>query len=269
MTATPFLQVGVQRQPSLPDQIADTILDFITQRQLVPGQKLPPERELCERFGVSRTAVREAIRSLNAKGLVDVRAGGGVWVRQPSMGPAAELIGIAVQTAGGAISWAEVLETRLLLEVEMAGLAAERRTEEDLVALREAVRKLEGTTGDAEAGARADIQFHDSLAVASHNGLMPILLGAMQTVLLRARQLAYRLDDTLRDGVLHHGRILARIEAGDGDGARDAMLEHLRGAAVILTHAQRLPEVNQPDADRARGETMRTPTKATPKEQVQ
>src|SRR5687768_4197510 len=112
MTATPFLEVSVQRQPSLPDQIADTIKEFITRRQLVPGQRLPPERELCDRFGVSRTAVREAMRSLAAKGLVDVRAGGGVWVRQPSVGPAVELIGIAVQTAGGAISWAEVLEAR-------------------------------------------------------------------------------------------------------------------------------------------------------------
>ena len=96
------------------------------------GRSCPPERLLCEQLGVSRTVIREAVRSLAAKGLVDVRPGGGVWVRQPTAGPAAELLGIAMQTAGGGVTWADVLEIRRLVEVEAAGRAAERRTGADL-----------------------------------------------------------------------------------------------------------------------------------------
>ena len=116
------LDVVVQRQPRLPDQVADALQREIAEGRLRPGEKLPPERLLCAQLGVSRTVIREAVRSLAAKGLVDVRSGGGVWVRQPTARPAAELLGIAMQTAGGGVTWADVLEIRRLVEVEAAGL---------------------------------------------------------------------------------------------------------------------------------------------------
>jgi GntR family transcriptional repressor for pyruvate dehydrogenase complex len=182
--------------------------------------------------------IREAVRSLAAKGLVDVRSGGGVWVRQPTARPAAELLGIAMQTAGGGVTWADVLETRRLVEVEAAGLAAARRTGADLQALSALVAESRASRGDAEAGAQADMRFHEALAAATHNALLPVLLGAMETVLLGARRLAYGLPETLDNALLHHEQILAAVERGDPAGARAAMLEHLREAETTLRRAQ-------------------------------
>jgi GntR family transcriptional repressor for pyruvate dehydrogenase complex len=235
-------QIVVQRSVRLPDQVAEAIATLIAQRRLVPDEKLPPERVLGERFGVSRTVIREAMRSLAAKRLVEVRAGGGVWVRQPSVRPAAELLDIVVQTAGGGVTWADVLEIRRLVEVEAAGLAAERRTDGDLAALHEAVASLRAQRGDPEAAARADMRFHDALAVASHNPLMPVLLGAMETVLLEGRRRGYRLADTPAKALLHHGRILRRVERADAAGARAAMVAHLRESEATLARAQALDQ---------------------------
>ena len=232
------LDVVVQRQPRLPDQVADALQREIAEGRLRPGEKLPPERLLCAQLGVSRTVIREAVRSLAAKGLVDVRSGGGVWVRQPTARPAAELLGIAMQTAGGGVTWADVLEIRRLVEVEAAGRAAQRRTGADLRQLGAILETHRASRGDPGAGAQADMRFHEALAAATHNALMPVLLGAMETVLLGARRLAYGLPETLDTALLHHEQILASVELSDPALARAAMLEHLREAETTLRRAQ-------------------------------
>jgi GntR family transcriptional regulator, transcriptional repressor for pyruvate dehydrogenase complex len=233
-----MVDVVVQRQARLPDQVADALQRQIAAGRLRPGEKLPPERLLCAQLGVSRTVIREAVRSLAAKGLVDVRSGGGVWVRQPTARPAAELLGIAMQTAGGGVSWADVLEIRRLVEVEAAGRAAQRRGGADLRQLADILDAQRASRGDPGAGAETDMRFHEALASATHNALMPVLLGAMETVLLDARRLAYGLQETLDNALLHHERILEAVRRGDATGARGAMLEHLWEAESTLRRAQ-------------------------------
>jgi len=231
----------VQRQQRLPDQIAASIEALIATRQVAPGDRLPPERVLCERFGVSRTVVREAVRALETKGLVEGRPGSGVYVSKQSAQPAAQLLGLAIQSDAD-LTWADVMEARRALEVEIAGLAAQRRTDADLAALRRALddhRAALGAPDRADAGAHADVRFHAALAVASHNGVMPILLGAIEGVLLEARRVSMRLERALREGITHHARILRAVDKGDPDGARAAMLAHLHAGEITLTRAAR------------------------------
>ena len=231
---------ALPRRLKLADQVVSAVEGQIAAGAHQPGEKLPPERVLCAQFGVSRTALREAVRSLVAKGLLEVRAGGGTRVRRPSAAPASQLLGLAVQatSAGPGVTWAHVLEARRVLEEEIAGLAAARRTEGDLEALRAAIDEMRARRDDAEDWSRADVRFHDALAVASGNPLMPLLLGAMQGALLDARRLAHRLPRTPVEALQHHLRVYAAVAAGDAAGARAAMHAHLDEAETTLTLAR-------------------------------
>ena len=111
----------------------------------------------------------------------------------------------------------------------------------DLQALTEGLASGHASRGDAETGAQTDMRFHEALAAATHNGLMPVLLGAMEAVLLGARRMAYGLPQTLDNALLHHRRILDAVERGDSTGARDAMRAHLEEAENTLRHAQESP----------------------------
>jgi GntR family transcriptional regulator, transcriptional repressor for pyruvate dehydrogenase complex len=229
---------AIRRQPKLADQVVEAIEALIAQGRLISGEKLPPERQLCEQFGVSRTAVREAVRSLEAKGLLEVRAGGGTWIRPPSAAPASQLLGLAMQVAGTGVTWVHVLEARRALEVQNAALAAERRTEKDLVDLRGAIHEMRARQGDAEGWARADVRFHDALAIATGNPLMPLLLGAMQDALVAARLQAHRLATTPPTALQHHQNVLRAVESGDVEAARQAMRDHLDESEATLTRAR-------------------------------
>jgi GntR family transcriptional regulator, transcriptional repressor for pyruvate dehydrogenase complex len=232
----------IRRQPKLSDQVTAAIEQLITQRKLLVGEKLPAERILCERFGVSRTAVREAVRSLEAKGLLEVRAGGGTWIRRPSVRPASQLLGLAMQAGNAGVTWAHVLEARRILEVEIAGLAAERHEPADLKALQQAIADMYARQEDAEGWSEADVRFHDTLAAATKNPLMPVLLGSMQDALLGARRLAHRVRSTPSNALLNHQRILQHVEQGDVAGARVAMLQHLQESETTLTRAHEIAE---------------------------
>src|SRR5215212_10173666 len=125
----------VAREPRLSDKVAEMMLETILSNRLNVGDRLPSERELGEQFGVSRTVVREAVRALVAKGVIEVRSGSGLRVAAVDADSVRESMSLFLR--GGAIDFDKVNEVRSLLEVHIAGLAAERRTEDDLVGLRE------------------------------------------------------------------------------------------------------------------------------------
>src|SRR5213596_1650457 len=124
----------VERERRLSDKVADLMLRSITSRDLQPGDRLPSERELGEQFGVSRTVVREAVRALVAKGVIEVRSGSGLRVAAVNAAAVSESMSLYVH--GGGIDFERVHEVRTLLEVHIAGLAAERASAEDIERLR-------------------------------------------------------------------------------------------------------------------------------------
>src|SRR5512147_1833055 len=126
----------LHREPTLANRATIQLQSLILNRAFQPGDRLPSERELGTRLGVSRTVVREALRALSTKGLVEVRDGAGAYVRVPSTDLVSELLGICVShMETGDVTSGNILEMRRILEIEMSGLAAERHSAADLVTL--------------------------------------------------------------------------------------------------------------------------------------
>ncbi len=211
------------------DRTARRLQQLVADSGLQPGDLLPPERQLCELLGVSRTVVREAVRSLVAKGLLEVRQGHGTIVRVPDLGTATEVVSNLLRGEGGHLAFPRIHEVRRLLEVEIAGLAAERRSEQDLERLAAALVHA-GETSDSDDWARADIAFHAVLADATQNPLFGVLLASMAEVLLELRLTAARLPDTQLRAQRHHEAIHAAVRAGSAGGARKAMRDHMTEA---------------------------------------
>src|SRR3989442_2687911 len=124
----------VTREPRLSDKVAELLLETILSPDLQPGDRLPSERELGEQFGVSRTVIREAVRALAAKGVIDVRTGSGLRVAAVDSATVSESMSLFMR-GSTTLDYPKVHEVRAMLEVEIAGLAAERASREDLAEL--------------------------------------------------------------------------------------------------------------------------------------
>ena len=141
----------VAREPRLSDKVAEMMLETILSGRLQVGDRLPSERELGEQFGVSRTVVREAVRALVAKGVIEVRSGSGLRVVAVNAAQVSESMSLYVR--GGRLDFEQVHEVRALLEVQIAGLAAERCTDEEVARLARGPRAHEDAADDVEAAA--------------------------------------------------------------------------------------------------------------------
>jgi GntR family transcriptional regulator, transcriptional repressor for pyruvate dehydrogenase complex len=211
------------------DRTARRLQQLIADSGLQPGELLPPERQLCELLGVSRTVVREAVRSLAAKGLLEVRQGHGTVVRFPDLGTATEVVTNLLRGESGHLAFPRVHEVRRLLEVEIAGLAAERRSDGDVERLAEALAHA-AQASEPDAWARADIAFHARLADATQNPLFGVLLASMAEILLELRLTASRLTDTQAHAQKYHEAIFEAVRAGSAAQARKAMRQHMAEA---------------------------------------
>jgi GntR family transcriptional regulator, transcriptional repressor for pyruvate dehydrogenase complex len=216
----------INREARLSDKVTEAILDMIVSNQLKPGDPLPPERELGRQFGVSRTVIREAVRALAAKGLLEVRSGSGVRIVAVDEGTVRESMRHFVQ--GSRLDYAKVNEVRHVLEVAAAGLAAERATGEDVAAMDSAIAALENECHDLEKSVHHDLAFHRAIATATHNELFLVLHDSMGEMLIevRRRNLSKGRDER-RLVVGMHRRIRDGIAEHDSAAARQAMLDHL------------------------------------------
>lgn len=228
------------RRDRLHQQVADRIQDLIVNESLRPGDRLPSERDLAERLGVSRTVIREAIRVLGAQGLVDVRPGSGSYVQEPSADDAAASIERLLRLRQAPGRYEALGEVRRTLEIEIAGLAARRATEMDVASLEGALAEMAAHAGDAEQFTRQDLAFHAALVGATHNELYGVLLIPITDLLLDFRLAAYRYDarSAIEDGLAFHREILDHVRARDSEGARRAMRQHLGQAERLIAAAQ-------------------------------
>jgi DNA-binding FadR family transcriptional regulator len=228
-----FRNVGVQG--GLVDRVVNEIQRVIVSGQLQPGMKLLPERELADQLGVSRTVIREAVRILVAKGLLETKPGVGTIVRQVTRDQIVEPLSLLLQTQKGGVSIEHLHQVRRMLEVEIAGLAAQQATEEDIAELKEVLNMMEAVMDIPEAFATRDADFHQGLAKTTHNPLLIILLDSIRDLMQEVRLMVTRHPD-LRESVMpDHQKILERVAAKDTAGARRAMEEH-------LGHARRFQE---------------------------
>ncbi len=220
----------VRRSRSLPADVVHSLSDRIRDGSLAHGAKLPKEADLMAQFGVSRTVVREAMSRLQAAGMVDVRHGIGAFVVGIGDSSTFRIAPDQLATLQDVVA---VLELRIAVECESAGLAAARRTEDNLRAMRSA---LDAFTAAVEAGRDAvgpDFQFHLEIARATQNDHFADIMGTLGgTMIPRARlEPVAELTPARREylAVIHaeHENILGAIARQDADGARAAMRTHL------------------------------------------
>lgn len=215
-------------QPArLYEQIVAQIEERILSGDLRDGDRLPTERELAEQFGVSRTAVREAINALVQRGLVEAHPGRGTFVRYGTSEAVRHSLGLMMRM-GRAAGLANLVEIREILEPEIAARAAMRATEEQIAIIREAVENMEAALDDADAFIEADDRFHLALAESTQNPLILTLLDPIVELLHEQRKRISLVEGGLKRGQYHHKRILKAIVRRDPEAARKAMHAHLR-----------------------------------------
>ena len=216
-------------------EIEKSILDGI----LNPGDKLPSEREMCDQYGVSRTVIREAIRSLNEKGLTDIQPGRGTFVANDTSAAMRNSLGLMVRVAQEPTQ-SELVQIRAILEPEIAALAALNATEDDITLLRTAVSEMDRALHDAGQFIRADQNFHLQLARATQNGLIPLLLDPIVDLLWEQRKRIFLVAGGAERGQYHHKRILKAIIDGDSEAGRRYMREHLEQVRTDSDASRRL-----------------------------
>ena len=217
---------AINREARLSDKVTEAILETISSNQLRPGDLLPPERELGRQFGVSRTVIREAVRALAAKGLLEVRSGSGVRIVAVDEGTVRESMRHFVH--GSRLDYGKVDEVRRMLEVAAAGIAAERATAADIAAMDDAIVALENECHDLEKSVHHDLAFHRAIATATHNELFLVLHDSMGEMLVEVRRRNLSRGAERRRLVVEmHRRIRDAVAAHDPEAARLAMIDHL------------------------------------------
>ena len=213
------------RTARLYEQIVQQMEESILKGQLKTGDQLPAERDLAHRFGVSRTAVREAIRALREKGLVEAYTGRGTFVTYGTSHAVRQSLDLLMRI-GRQEGVTHLAELRQIVEPEIAALAASRIEEQLLATMRDAVATMDNNLGDPDAYVEADLDFHLALAEAVGNPLVLSLLDSIVGLLREQRGRIFSVDGGPGRGQFHHKRILQAVERRDPDAAREAMRAH-------------------------------------------
>lgn len=213
------------------------MLDMVVSGGLLPGERLPPERELCERLGVSRTVVREALNLLEACGIISIEHGRGAVVSGGQPRAVRDALGFLLRVQPKTL-W-ELLEIRGILEVEVAGLAAGRAGTEDFAAMRAQLDRMRDLIDAPDGYVDADVAFHALLARAARNGVLLTMLEPVVDLLRASRRVSAARPGNARRALDEHEQILERVEAGDAGGAREEMRRHLANTAKDIEAAIR------------------------------
>jgi len=223
-TMKPFAKINHQ---SRSEMVVDKITNSIINAELSDGQLLPPESQLCEMFGVSRSILRESVRVLVSKGLVEVKQGHGTFVRLPKINVPEEAVRNYLMTH--TYSLFQLMEVRKPIEVEVARLAAERRVRKHLDMMEKSLQIMQTKSISAEDYSDADEFFHKAIIDASGNPLFGIMIRAIMGNLHISRQLAIRhfgIEVVIRE----HAKVFEAIQNEQPMAAAEKMKEHMDGA---------------------------------------
>lgn len=225
-------------RPRLYEQVVLRLREHVSASGLDVGDRLPPERELAERLGVSRASVRQAIVVLEVQGMVEVRHGGGNYLRQRVLDtePVEELVARRRRLP-------DVLEAREALETKLAELAAQRRTEEDLAEIDAALAQMREQVESGEHGAEGDRRFHAAITAAAHNAMLGEFMRTIADEIAESRQESLRQPNRPPQSLGQHERIAEAIRAGNARTAVTAMRRHLRTVSRVRLLSW------EPDAD--------------------
>ena len=226
-------------QSRLYQRIVEQIERSILTGQLKPGDQLPPERDLAGQFGVSRTAIREAMKVLREKGLIESQHGRGTFVTDgTSQVIRSSLDRMMTLRLSHAEVAAHLIEVRELLEPAIAARAAVLADDKDIAALKEAYDAMDRAGENADAFIEADLDFHLALAEAADNPLILALIDSIVALLREHRTRMFYVNGGPQRGQWHHKRILDAVTRHDATAARAAMEAHL---GQVTEDARRAP----------------------------
>jgi GntR family transcriptional repressor for pyruvate dehydrogenase complex len=209
------------------EQIIKQIEESILKGSLKTGDQLPAERDLAQQFGVSRTAVREAVKALREKGLVEAYSGRGTFVTNGTSQAIRQSLDLMTRI-NQQDGLAHLVEVREILEPEIAAMAATRMDQQHLANMREAVAVMDRALKDPDVYVEADLDFHLSLAEAAKNPIILSLIDSIVGLLREHRARIFFVEGGPERGQFHHKRILQAVEQRDPERSRDVMRAHLQ-----------------------------------------
>jgi GntR family transcriptional repressor for pyruvate dehydrogenase complex len=213
-------------------EIVRQVKAMIAEGRLKSGDQLPPERDLAEKFVVSRTSVREALRALESLGLVEIRPGEGTFVREVSVESLIEPLALVMASQREAIG--ELFEARQMIEPALAVLAARRATPEELHEMERILEEQAKEVAAGRTGLEQDAEFHSAIGAAAHNRAITRIAHAVMDLLRQSREESLNTPGRPTRSHEDHRRLLAAIRARDEAGARQAMIEHLQAVEGLV-----------------------------------
>ncbi len=214
------------------EKIVDEIKDLIDKGTLKWGDQLPTERELSETFKVSRTCVREAFRVLESQGFLESRPGNGTYVTNNAIDSLVQpLASFILKEKDYQI---ELFEMRQLLESQLAYLAAERATPENMAKMEKILKSQEEQIANGETELDSDSDFHHALAEAANNRILLHVINTTIVFLAESRESYLLGEERAKKSLDHHKKIFSAIQKGDGELAAEAMREHIEDVEKIL-----------------------------------
>ena len=218
--------------PAARDRVAEHVRRHIETGELRPGDRLPAERELARALGVSRPTVRSGLKALAAMGVVHSRRGAGTFIAEGPPDLGREPLGLLAALHG--FTSDEMFEARLVLEVGVAGLAAEHAPAEHLATMAEELTEMFAAVSDPQAFLVHDVRFHQALGAGCGNRVLAALVEMVAAQFYEHRRRTVGRARDLRESAELHRRIFRAVRSGNADAAREAMAEHLKRAQ----HAQ-------------------------------
>jgi GntR family transcriptional repressor for pyruvate dehydrogenase complex len=228
------------RRVSLSDHIVGQIADLISRGALKTGDRMPSEKQLCEKFGVGRTSVREALRSLSAMGVLESHMGDGTFVASGAGRFLEQSLRWGLLLNAKVVE--DLIETRLMLESHNASLAAAKATPEDLERTEESIKLMESSVTDPGRYLEHDLQFHLTIARATQNSILQSLLittrGYLQAWIRETLARPGQAEKRARLSIAEHKRILRALKNKDSEAARHAMAAHILSSSADLKSRQ-------------------------------
>ena len=224
---------------TLSQEIVEKIEEVILQKKVLPGEKLPTEKELCAMFGVSRTALREALQMLSARGLITIRKGSGMYVNNYSSAHVIKPMSLFLELNLDRDYILYVMEVRKIIEPAIARLAAQNRTDDAIKKLVRNLQKLKQCpSNNFYKQGQIDRDFHLIIADACKNPIIPLIVTPIFKLMPKIRTLVYANVDTAKsEAIDYHVKIIERIKSKDAEGAYQMMAQHLE---VAERHSQKI-----------------------------
>ena len=222
----------LDRLPGLAQRVREEILAMVSSGDLKPGDRLPAERSLAQKLGVSRNVVREALRSLASMNVVDIRQGSGAFVSSLDIDSLIAPLEYAVALDQAALE--HLAEARLVLEPAIASLAAERATEGDVAALRAIVRDSRVLVDDPDRFVEADVTLHRKIVEIARNPVLGRVIESLGRLIRASHEFTTTSGAIRVQAARDHDRVVETLAARDAAGAAAAMRDHLMHVESVL-----------------------------------